>query len=100
MRHRGIASGPIVAALFGVPAVASGQVAAPPPPADAPAPPAQADPHAAAPADIEVSPRDVVVIGHRGEAPVDLQPLATYDASAIAASGATSIAELLRAIRG
>jgi hypothetical protein len=43
---------------------------------------------------------EVVVVGRRGEVRTDVEPLATFDARAIAASGATSVGELLRTIRG
>jgi hypothetical protein len=43
---------------------------------------------------------DVVVIGTRGSAVTDIAPIATLDASAIAATGATTMPELLQAIRG
>ncbi|MFD1950327.1 TonB-dependent receptor [Sphingomonas arantia] len=46
-----------------------------------------------------ISDGDVVVIGRRGAVQTDLQPVATLDSAAIAASGATSIAELLRPLR-
>ena len=44
--------------------------------------------------------KDVVVVGQRGEVATDLQPMATLDAAAVEASGATSIDELLRSLRG
>jgi iron complex outermembrane receptor protein len=43
---------------------------------------------------------DVVVVGSRGSAVADIEPLATLDADAVAATGATNMPELLRAIRG
>ncbi|WP_242146802.1 TonB-dependent receptor [Sphingomonas sp. BAUL-RG-20F-R05-02] len=43
---------------------------------------------------------DIVVIGQRGEVVTDIEPLATFNARAIEATGATSIDELLRTIRG
>lgn len=46
-------------------------------------------------------PEEIVVTGHRREeVPTELLAIATFDASAIEASGATSISELLRSIRG
>lgn len=42
----------------------------------------------------------IVVTGVRGSAVIDLAPLATLSADAIAATGATTMAELLQAIRG
>ncbi|WP_116091192.1 TonB-dependent receptor [Sphingomonas crusticola] len=42
---------------------------------------------------------EVVVTGRRGSAVTDIAPLATLDADTIAATGASSMAELLRAIR-
>jgi len=43
---------------------------------------------------------DIVVVGRRGQVDTAIQPLATLDAGAISATGATSIDELLRTIRG
>ncbi|MEN3746273.1 hypothetical protein TPR58_03770 [Sphingomonas sp. HF-S3] len=43
---------------------------------------------------------DIVVIGQRGSAVTDLPPLAEFDAAAVAATGATTVPELLQAIRG
>jgi iron complex outermembrane receptor protein len=43
---------------------------------------------------------DVVVVGSRGSAVTDLAPIAEFDADAIAATGATTMPELLQAIRG
>ncbi len=43
---------------------------------------------------------DIVIIGKRGQVDTAIQPLATLDAGAITATGATSIDELLRTIRG
>ncbi|MEI9928678.1 MAG: TonB-dependent receptor [Sphingomonas sp.] len=42
----------------------------------------------------------IVVIGERGSAVTDIAPIATLDADAVAASGATTMTELLRTIRG
>lgn len=58
------------------------------------APPADAD----AAAKPERS--DIVIVGRRGAVAAGVEPLATFDAAAIAATGATTIGELLRAIRG
>lgn len=43
---------------------------------------------------------DIVVIGRRGSAVTDVAPVAEYDADAVAATGATTVPELLQAIRG
>jgi len=43
---------------------------------------------------------DVVVCGLRGSVIRDVQPLATFDSAAIESTGATSVTELLRTIRG
>lgn len=43
---------------------------------------------------------DIVIVGRRGQVDTAIQPLATLDAGAISATGATSIDELLRTIRG
>jgi hypothetical protein len=43
---------------------------------------------------------DVVVVGRRGEVRTSYDALATFDSAAIAATGATSIGELLQTIRG
>lgn len=43
---------------------------------------------------------DIVVTGSRGFSIADIEPLATLDANAVAATGATTMSELLRAIRG
>ena len=43
---------------------------------------------------------DIVVVGRHGQVDTAIQPLATLDAGTIAATGATSIDELLRTIRG
>lgn len=43
---------------------------------------------------------DVVVVGKRGSAVTDIAPLAEFDADAVAATGATTVPELLQAIRG
>ena len=43
---------------------------------------------------------DIVIVGRRGQVDTAIQPLATLDAGAITATGATSIDELLRTIRG
>lgn len=43
---------------------------------------------------------DIVIVGRRGQIDTAIQPLATLDAGAITATGATSIDELLRTIRG
>lgn len=43
---------------------------------------------------------DIVIVGERGAVVTGVEPLATFDAAAIAANGATSIGELLRTIRG
>ncbi|GGE94064.1 TonB-dependent receptor [Sphingomonas prati] len=48
---------------------------------------------------IDRSASEVVVIGRRGTVQTSLQSLATLDEAAIAASGATSISELLRPLR-
>lgn len=74
-----------VALLFGRPAECLGQ--------NAPSPPPDGSEQAA-------TPGDVVVLGRRGEVTTDLRALATFDAAAIEASGATSVGELLRSIRG
>lgn len=42
---------------------------------------------------------EIVVTGQRGSAVTDLEPLATFDERAVAATGATSMPELLRAIQ-
>lgn len=52
------------------------------------------------PSDDEQPHSDIVVIGQRGSAVTDLPPLAEFDAAAVAATGATTIPELLQAIRG
>ncbi len=59
------------------------------------APPSAQD----AQADDDVAP-EIVVIGRRGSAVTDTAPLATLDADAVAATGATTTGELLQAIRG
>ncbi len=43
---------------------------------------------------------EIVILGRRGAVDTSFQPLATLDAAAISATGATSIGELLRTIRG
>ncbi|RZT53220.1 outer membrane receptor protein involved in Fe transport [Sphingomonas sp. BK036] len=43
---------------------------------------------------------DIVIVGKRGQVDTAIQPLATLDAGVITATGVTSIAELLRTIRG
>lgn len=43
---------------------------------------------------------EIVVVGERGSAVTDIMPLASLDARAIAATGATNMPELLQAIRG
>ena len=43
---------------------------------------------------------DIVVVGKRGSAVTDIEPVATLDADTVAATGATSMPELLRAIKG
>lgn len=43
---------------------------------------------------------EIIILGQRGTVATDLQSLTTLDAAAIAATGATSIAELLRPLRG
>lgn len=43
---------------------------------------------------------EIVIVGRRGQVDTAIQPLATLDAGAITATGATSIDELLRTIRG
>lgn len=54
---------------------------------------------AEAPARDESKP-EIVVIGERGSAVKDIEPIATLDVDAIMATGATTMPELLRAIRG
>jgi iron complex outermembrane receptor protein len=54
----------------------------------------------AAPAEPGANQPDIVVTGHRGEVATIIEPLATFDSRAIAATGATSIGELLATIRG
>lgn len=54
----------------------------------------------ASPGTSEPETSDVIVIGQRGEVVTDIEPLATFDARAIEATGATSIGDLLRTIRG
>ncbi len=44
--------------------------------------------------------REIIIVGRRGQVDTAIQPLATLDAGAITATGATSIDELLRTIRG
>ena len=44
--------------------------------------------------------RQIVVTGQRGSAVLDVAPIAEYDADAIAALGATTMADVLRTIRG
>jgi len=44
--------------------------------------------------------REIIIVGRRGQVDTAVQPLATLDAGAITATGATSIDELLRTIRG
>ncbi|HXH15992.1 MAG TPA: TonB-dependent receptor [Sphingomonas sp.] len=43
---------------------------------------------------------DIVILGRRGQVDTAIAPLATLDAGTITATGATSIGELLRTIRG
>lgn len=43
---------------------------------------------------------EIVVVGERGSAVTDIMPVATLDAGAIAATGATTMPQLLQAIRG
>lgn len=43
---------------------------------------------------------DIVVVGERGSAVTDIMPIASLDANAIAATGATTMPQLLQAIRG
>jgi hypothetical protein len=43
---------------------------------------------------------EIVVVGERGSAVTDIMPIATLDVGAIQATGATTMPELLRAIRG
>ena len=43
--------------------------------------------------------REIIIVGRRGQVDTAIQPLATLDAGAITATGATSIDELLRTIR-
>lgn len=54
----------------------------------------------APPSDQSEDRRDIVVIGRRGSAVTDVAPVAEFDADAVAATGATTISELMRAIRG
>lgn len=49
---------------------------------------------------VENDKSDIVVIGRRGSAVTDVAPVAEYDADAVAATGATTVPELLQAIRG
>ena len=49
-------------------------------------------------ADVPYDPNEIVVIGERRSASKTIQPLATFDENAIAATGATSIAELMKVI--
>ncbi len=66
-----------------------------------PAAPVNADPDATpARPDALDTRHDIIVVGRRGQVDTAIQPLATLDAGAIAATGATSIDELLRTIRG
>ena len=44
--------------------------------------------------------RQIIVTGQRGSAVLDVAPIAEYDADAIAALGATTMADVLRTIRG
>ncbi len=67
----------------------SGSPAKPSVDADVIAPPGPEDSHA-----------EIVVVGRRGQVDTSIQVLATLDAAAISATGATSIGELLRTIRG
>ena len=92
----GSATCSLACALAAVGALASSAAAAQA--TDAPPPPSQADAGGAEHADATSA--DVVVIGDRRSAVSDVAPLATLDAGAIAASGATSIGELLRSIKG
>jgi iron complex outermembrane receptor protein len=68
------------------------------PPAEAPAK-ADPDPSPGQSQAENVGP-DIVILGRRGEVDTSVQALATLDAGAISATGATSIGELLRTIRG
>jgi iron complex outermembrane receptor protein len=68
------------------------------PPAEAPAK-ADPDPSPGQSQAENVGP-DIVILGRRGEVDTSIQALATLDAGAISATGATSIGELLRTIRG
>jgi iron complex outermembrane recepter protein len=43
---------------------------------------------------------EIVVVGRRGSAVTDVAPVAEYDADAVAATGATTVPELMQAIRG
>nr|WP_244655468.1 TonB-dependent receptor [Sphingomonas sp. CFBP 13603] len=71
----------------------------------------QSEPPPAAPTNAEPTPSraqaevsdarpDIVILGRRGQVDTAIEPLATLDAGAITATGATSIDELLRTIRG
>ncbi len=60
---------------------------------------ADPDPSSSQPEESHVRP-DIVVVGRRGQVETAIVPLATLDAGAITATGATSIDELLRTIRG
>ena len=61
--------------------------------------PVEADPLPGQPQVLDARP-DIVVVGRRGQVDTVVDTLATLDAGAIAATGATSIDELLRTIRG
>lgn len=59
---------------------------------------AENDQAAAPPASVEPGPNEILVFARIGFAKTEFEPLATVDADAIAATGATDMEELLRAI--
>ena len=58
------------------------------------------DPREAGPDDQPDGRPEIVVTGSRGSAITDIAPIATLDAAAVAATGASTMPELLQAIRG